>query len=155
LETRLVQCANCGAEVDLATGQCPYCVPAVEKPAPAVTVTRTVNRAVTRSPVPLDTDLAAPEAEPDPAAERAFGLLLFEAEETLARGAADKAVVMASRAVKERPESLTARALVERARRELLRGRRRERLEARIHEAQGLFEAGAGGGGEDRPPRAG
>jgi hypothetical protein len=74
--------------------------------------------------------------------ERAFGLLLFDAEESLARGEAEKAMVMASRAVKERPDSLTARALIERARRELTRGRRREKLEARIVEAQSLLEAG-------------
>jgi tetratricopeptide (TPR) repeat protein len=51
-------------------------------------------------------------------------------------------VVHASRAVRERPESLTARSLYERARRELLRGRRRERLEARVKEAVDLYEAG-------------
>ena len=81
---------------------------------------------------------------PAPAAEeqRAFGLLLFEAEECLARGSPDKAAVLASRAVKERPDSLTARALLDRARRGLLKGRRRERLEAKVREANELFEAG-------------
>jgi tetratricopeptide (TPR) repeat protein len=74
--------------------------------------------------------------------DRLFGLLLFEAEEELARGQGEKAVVLASRAVRERPENLTARALYERARRELLRGRRREKLETRIEEARGLFAAG-------------
>jgi len=74
--------------------------------------------------------------------ERQLGLLLFEAEECLARGAADKALVLASRAVKERPDSLTARSLLERARRDLLRGRRRERLEARVAEAQELLDQG-------------
>src|SRR6185503_3488786 len=75
-------------------------------------------------------------------AQRAFGLLLFEAEEELARGQGDKALVLASRAVKERPDSLTALALYERARRDVLRGRRREKLEARIAEGQTLLEAG-------------
>jgi len=74
--------------------------------------------------------------------ERALTLLLFDAEEYLARGAPDKAIVHASRAVKEHPESLTARALLERARRELLRGRRKERLEARVKEAQALIDRG-------------
>ena len=50
-------------------------------------------------------------------------------------------MVLASRAVKERPDSLTARALLERARRELLRGRRRDRLEERLREARSLFES--------------
>lgn len=74
--------------------------------------------------------------------DRSFGLLLFDAEESLARGEAEKAMVLASRAVKERPDNFTARSLVERARRELLRGRRREKLEARIVEAQALLESG-------------
>jgi tetratricopeptide (TPR) repeat protein len=72
--------------------------------------------------------------------ERAFGLLLFDAEEALARGQGDKAVVLASRAVKFKPDSLTALALFERARRDVLRGRRREKLEARIAEGRYLFE---------------
>lgn len=74
--------------------------------------------------------------------ERAFGLLLFDAEESLARGEAEKAMVLASKAVKERPDSFTARALIERARQELTRGRRREKLEARIVEAERLLDAG-------------
>lgn len=76
-------------------------------------------------------------------ADRTFGLLLFEAEESLARGAPDKSLVLASKAVKERPESLIARSLFERARREILNGRRREKLEARLREAETLI---AGGG---------
>jgi tetratricopeptide (TPR) repeat protein len=76
-------------------------------------------------------------------AERSFGLLLFDAEESLARGEAEKAMVLASRAVKERPDNFTARSLLERARRELLRGRRREKLEARIVEARALVDAGS------------
>jgi len=77
-----------------------------------------------------------------PETDRAFGLLLFEAEESLARGAPDKSLVLASKAVKERPDSLTARSLMERARRELLQGRRREKLESRVREARGLVERG-------------
>src|SRR5260221_13890001 len=57
-------------------------------------------------------------------------------------------MVLASRAIKERPESFTALALLERARRELRRGKRRERLEARVEEAQGLLERGDASGAE-------
>lgn len=74
--------------------------------------------------------------------DHVFGLLLFEAEEWLARGQGEKAAVLASRAVRERPGNLTARALYERSRRELLQGRRREKLEARVAEAQGLLARG-------------
>ena len=56
--------------------------------------------------------------------------------------------MLASRAVKDRPDSITARALYERARRDVLKGRRRDRLEARVSEAQGLLERGAYDGAE-------
>jgi hypothetical protein len=86
---------------------------------------------------------SSPGPEPRPAnPDHAFGLLLFEAEECLARGQGEKAVVLASRAVRERPSNLTARALYERSRRELLQGRRRVKLEARVQEAQGLLARG-------------
>ena len=77
-----------------------------------------------------------------PGSERLFGLLLFEAEETLARGAPKSPSSWPRRAVKERPDSLTARSLLERARGEMLRGRRREKLEAKVVQAQGLLERG-------------
>lgn len=83
-----------------------------------------------------------PTSAPDAESERLFGLLLFEAEECLARGNVEKAVVHASRAVRERPESLTARSLMDRARRELTRGRRRERLEERVVEARDKIARG-------------
>ena len=90
--------------------------------------------------------MAAPAGPSSPAAdaesERLFGLLLFEAEECLARGNVEKAAVHASRAVRERPESLTARSLLDRARRELTRGRRRERLEERVVEARARLGRG-------------
>lgn len=81
-------------------------------------------------------------------ADRALGLLLFEGEECLARGQGEKALVLASKAVRDRPDSITARALYERARRDLLKGRRRDRLEARVREAQGLLEGGDFDGAE-------
>ena len=74
--------------------------------------------------------------------DRAFGLLLFEAEESLARGSPDRSLVLSSKAVKERPESLIARSLFERARREILHGKRREKLEARVREAEALLARG-------------
>jgi tetratricopeptide (TPR) repeat protein len=88
--------------------------------------------------------------DPDPdgvgaaavAAEHEFGMLLFEAEEMLSRGHGDKALVIASRAVKARPDNLTALAIYERARRDILRGKRREKLEARIAEGRAHFAAG-------------
>jgi hypothetical protein len=75
-------------------------------------------------------------------ADRAFGLLLFEAEESLGRSRPEQAVVLATRALLERPDSLVARSLLDRSRRELARVRRRERLEARLDEAEKLLEAG-------------
>jgi tetratricopeptide (TPR) repeat protein len=115
-------CPQCGLRLDPATGACPFCPPPASSPSGAG------GKADVR--------------------ERELGLLLFEAEEALARGAAEKAVVLASKAVKDRPDSLTARALQERARRELLRGRRRDRLEARVREAEGLLAKGDAAGAE-------
>jgi tetratricopeptide (TPR) repeat protein len=86
--------------------------------------------------------MTAPSLPGAPERERLFGLLLFDAEESLARGEAEKAMVLASKAVKQRPDNLTARSLAERARRELLQGRRREKLEARILDARSMLEAG-------------
>jgi tetratricopeptide (TPR) repeat protein len=92
----------------------------------------------------------APSAQADlppakaagPETDRQLGLMLFDAEEHLARGAPEKAVVAASRAVRERPESLTARALLDRARRTLLSGRRLQKLESRVAEAEALLSRG-------------
>jgi len=130
-------CPTCGLRVDPATGVCPYCSSAAAPP-PAPTAT-----AEGQAP-----EIPAWSLEEEPGRDQELGHLLFEAEEALARGSAEKAVVLASKAVKERPESLTARALHERARRELLRGRRRERLESRVREAESLLAAGDAVGSE-------
>jgi len=134
-EIQPTPCPTCGGELD-DTDRCPFCAPGAQSAAQAAF-------------------LQLEQAAPPPAASRVeesgareLGLLLFEAEEALARGAAEKAVVLASRAVKERPDSLTARALQERARRELRRGRRRERLEERVREAEALLQAGDAAGAE-------
>jgi tetratricopeptide (TPR) repeat protein len=120
--------------VDPTTGRCLYCASPAEE-AQAQTAETPVWR------------LDKPGGQAD-ARDHELGLLLFEAEEALARGAPEKAAVLASKAVKDRPESLTARALHERARRELLRGRRRERLESRVREAEGLVANGDAQGAE-------
>lgn len=160
METRLVQCATCGAEIDLVTGECPYCppastaaeavppaaaAPAVAPVAPAAPVAPVVAPAAAPAALPTS---APPPSEAPPERDRALGLLLFEAEESLARGSPEKALILASKAVKDRPESLTARALLDRARREMLRGKRRGRLEARVQEARGFIERGEFEGAE-------
>jgi tetratricopeptide (TPR) repeat protein len=121
-------CPECGLRLHPTTGLCLFCSSEEDGTRPSSSV-------------------AAPRGEVD-AREHELGLLLFDAEEALARGAAEKAVVLASKAVKDRPDSLTARALHERARRELLRGRRRERLEARVREAEALLAGGDAAGAE-------
>jgi tetratricopeptide (TPR) repeat protein len=160
-------CPTCGGELDPVTGRCAFCAPRVQSAAhdafvlldqsePTPQTAAVPPQAATVTPeaatVPAmpsgSASVMPPEPAADPGGARELGLLLFEAEEALARGAAEKAVVLASRAVKERPDSLTARALQERARRELLRGRRRERLEERVREAEGLLEAGDMAGAE-------
>ena len=92
--------------------------------------------------------MSGPTPTGEAEAERVFGLLLFDAEEALARGNPEKALVLASRAARERPESLIARSLFERTRREMTRGKRRERLEARVVEARGLLDRGDVAGAE-------
>ena len=132
-------CQTCGLRLDPATGRCLYCSPKPDGPGPAA------------APPTPEPDAAPSGSQPDDEAdarERELGLLLFEAEEALARGAVEKAVVLSSKAVKDRPDSLTARALQERARRELLRGRRRDRLEARVREAEALLAGGDAAGAE-------
>jgi tetratricopeptide (TPR) repeat protein len=133
--SRVRTCPTCGEKIQ-AGGECLYCAPpAAPEPSPAAP-----EPALVAAPPPPP-PAAAPPAGPS-AADRALGLTLFEAEEALARGQSDKAVVLASRAVRERPDSITARALYERAHRDFLRGRRREKLESRIEEARGLLEGG-------------
>ena len=138
--SRAATCPRCGERIQPSVGECLFCGAedswvAAARPAPIeAEVVETAAEPTPAEPTPAD---AAAESD------RVFGLLLFEAEEELARGQGEKAMVLASRAVRERPENVTARALYERARRELLRGRRREKLETRIEEAQGLFAAGS------------
>lgn len=132
---RPTHCPRCGQKLSPTVGECFFCDPAEPAVAPS-------PRPRARDPLasPVTPPASSSGAAADPA--RDFGLLLFEAEEALARGQGDKALVLASRAVKEKPDSLTALALYERARRDVLRGRRREKLESRITEGRRLFEQG-------------
>jgi tetratricopeptide (TPR) repeat protein len=176
-ETKLLQCKQCGAELDFETLLCPYCPPAGAGSDPVLEVVDEEDGpfVITESsPLgdlgpPVDTPEPEPDVEPPdpwaaeppsfmPAAapppkaapvapqatekDRLFGLLLFEAEEQLARGNTERALIAASKAVKEQPASLTAQAIYERARRDMLKGRRREKLEARVREAERLARVG-------------
>jgi tetratricopeptide (TPR) repeat protein len=131
-------CPTCGEKIQPSTGECLYCA-AVD--AADFSGARTSAPAAS-GPTPAPERGAQPAVAASLNPDHVFGLLLFEAEECLARGQGEKAAVLASRAVRERPGNLTARALYERSRRELLQGRRREKLEARVKEAQGLLARG-------------
>ena len=126
LKSQLEKCALCGAEIDHAYGGCPVCLPHPDHGAQA--------SADAAAPPTGTHGPSAPQADVQP--------LEFEAEEQLARGDATRALVLASNALKQRPESLTLRGLVDRARKTVLRGRRGERLEQRLREAHELLEGG-------------
>jgi tetratricopeptide (TPR) repeat protein len=120
------RCALCGAEIDPTVGGCAVCLPHPNHPTEVVALSASVPATADARP--------APQVETQP--------LEFEAEEHLARGDAARALVLASSALKQRPESLTLRGLVDRARKAVLRGRRGERLEQRLREAHDLLERG-------------
>jgi hypothetical protein len=144
-------CATCGEKISDSIGECLYCPPgAAAEPAPAATAAPAppapaAAQAAPPPSVPVAPPAAAPAATPaapapNPKAQ-AFELH-HEAETALERGEVEKALVIASKAVKHWPQSIAARALYERARRELVRGLRRERLDARVQEARRKMEAG-------------
>jgi tetratricopeptide (TPR) repeat protein len=64
------------------------------------------------------------------------------AEECLARAQPEKAAELAHRALDMRPDSLEAKAVADRARRQLARQRRQGRQEQRLQEASALLDAG-------------
>jgi hypothetical protein len=70
------------------------------------------------------------------------------AEECLLRGQPDKAEELASRALAARPDSLEAKAVLDRARRQHARQRRRSRQEQRLQQAQAMLETGDAAGAE-------
>ena len=170
-------CATCGQLISPSIGECLYCPPApaagdagpivpdILRPPPlppAVTppavaavappaAAAPAVAAVPASAAPPAAPTAAPPAPvpPPPSVDPSeVDALQHEAEEALSAGAVERALVLASRVVKQRPQSVAARSLYERARRELLRGLRRERLEARVREAERMMEAGDFAGAE-------
>jgi tetratricopeptide (TPR) repeat protein len=122
------------APLPSARADTPVAAPAVPAPAP---------------PRPVPTPAPAP-APAGPASETASDTdaLHYDAEQALRAGEVERALVLASKVVKQRPHSVAARSLYERARRELLRGLRRERLEARVREAERMVAAGDFAGAE-------
>ncbi|HEY7510724.1 MAG TPA: hypothetical protein VIG50_10755, partial [Vicinamibacteria bacterium] len=85
---------------------------------------------------------------PAPSAPADSYELHHAAEEALRGGEVERALVLASKLVKLSPQSIAGRALYERARHELVRGLRRERLDARVQEARRKMEAGDHDGAE-------
>jgi tetratricopeptide (TPR) repeat protein len=164
----LEKCPTCGERIPPSAGECLFCPPVQpvdtgpSAPEPSIAAPSAPEPsppappAIAAPPPPSDTTVAPPDTVVAPSdtvvapsdTERDLGLLLFEAEEQLARGQAEKALVLASRAVRARPAHLTARALYERSRRELLRGQRRVRLEGRIQQAQAMLAQGDAAGAE-------
>jgi tetratricopeptide (TPR) repeat protein len=145
-------CATCGEKISASVGECLYCPPgAAAAPAPDAAASAPTAGAAASPAVSPSAPAAAP-ATPPPAPTLAPKPDAFElhheAETALERGEVEKALVIASKAVKLWPQSIAARALYERARRELLRGLRRERLDARVQEARRKMEAGDFAGAE-------
>ena len=143
METPAEICASCGVPKDPTTGLCPRCGPRPQEAATAST--SAISPSVQPPPLP---PAARPPVLPRADAPPQTAPAEFEAEEFLARGQAERALVIASHALKARPDSLTLLALVERARKAVLRGKRGERLEQRVHEARGLVERGLYDAGE-------
>ena len=121
-------CPSCGQPIPASVGECLFCPPSPSS-RPSV------------SPNPFSPSPVASD-QPTPAQ------LLLVAEECLARAQPDKATELAARALAVRPDSLEAKAVVDRARRLLARQRRRGRQEERLKEAQALLDAGDSGGAE-------
>jgi hypothetical protein len=150
-------CGTCGQQISPSIGECLYC-PQPETSAAAVVPD------ILKAP-PLPAPVATPPAprppDPPPAAAAAAvaadpvpvpavdpDALHHQAEEALGLGEVERALVLASKVVKQRPQNIAARALYERARREIVRGLRRERLDTRVQEARRMMEAGDFAGAE-------
>jgi tetratricopeptide (TPR) repeat protein len=171
-------CGTCGQPISPSIGECLYCpaptggavdsiVPDILRPPPLpplIVPAPAVPAPPVAAPLPAPPPAAAPAPAPPvlapPAAPPAAAApgpaapapdadgLQNDAERALASGEVERALVLASKVVKQRPESVAARSLYERARRELLRGLRRERLEARVREADRMITAGDFAGAE-------
>ena len=125
----------CGQKIPPSVGECLYCPPPDTGKGPAPAAGRGAGP---------DAFSTTPAAAVEPTAAQ----LLLVAEECLARGQPDKAAELGAQAIGLRPESLEAKALVNRARRQLARQRRRGRQEERLKEAAGLLETGNVAGAE-------
>jgi tetratricopeptide (TPR) repeat protein len=140
LPNLVLTCPTCGQKISPSIGECLYCPPPVEAGRPS------------RSPNPFSPHpVEDPAASADPTAAAAAptaAQLLLVAEECLVRAQPDKAADLAGRALHLRPDSLEAKALLDRARRLLARQRRRGREEERLKEAERLLEAGELAGAE-------
>jgi tetratricopeptide (TPR) repeat protein len=171
-------CATCGQQITPSIGECLYCpapdgaaadvVPDILKPPPAAPLAATpaaVAPAPTEPAAPPPPAVASaaeppataapaatpavPAAEPAPVAPPPDPDAVYQqAEEAMERGEVERVLVLASKVVKLRPQNVAARALYERARREVVRGLRRERLEARVQEAERMMGAGDFAGAE-------
>jgi hypothetical protein len=125
-------CPSCGQKIPPSVGECVYCSGSAASSGPP-----------SASPNPFSPPPpASGSAEPTPAQ------LLLVAEECLARAQPEKAADLAARALALRPDSLEAKAMVDRARRLDARQRRRDRQEERLKEAQALVDAGDAAGAE-------
>jgi len=128
LSNLALTCPSCGQQIPASVGECLFCPPSPSS-RPSV------------SPNPFSPSPVASD-QPTPAQ------LLLVAEECLARAQPGKAAELAARALAVRPDSLEAKAVVDRARRLLARQRRAGRQEERLKEAQALLDAGDSGGAE-------
>jgi hypothetical protein len=142
-------CATCGQPISPSIGECFYCpapeaaqvVPDILRPPPLAPVPSAAPAVPLTLPVVVP---PPPPAAPVPPAASApdSDALHHQAEQALRAGEVERALVLASKVVKLRPHSIAARSLYERARRELVRGLRRERLDARVHEAERMMGVG-------------
>ena len=128
----VLTCPSCGQKISPSVGECLYCPPPV-------------SAGPSRSPNPFSPH---PTETPASTAEPTAAQLLLVAEECLVRAQPDKAADLAGRALHLRPDSLEAKALLDRARRQLARQRRRGRQEERLKEAERLLDAGDLAGAE-------
>src|SRR5207244_13336990 len=103
-----LSCPVCGQKIPPSVGECLYCPPPDTGKGPAPAAGRGAGP---------DAFSTTPAAAVEPTAAQ----LLLVAEECLARGQPDKAAELGAQAIGLRPESLEAKALVNRARRQLAR----------------------------------
>jgi hypothetical protein len=156
METRFVQCRTCGAELDLATGECPYCPPAKETPAAAGTTPSApppepaaatsaapapapATPATTAAPAPQTPGPPAqPELELERVARNQVRQALDAAREAVAAGWHRKAQLALQRALRIAPDDPELLAML----REVEQGLPRETERPRSHPAAAQIQAG-------------